>query len=68
MSLTRAQYRVGAVDYLTLLSAERQYQQARIAEISARASRLADTAALYAALGGGWQGAPQISEANVSKP
>ncbi|HEX5353490.1 MAG TPA: efflux transporter outer membrane subunit [Rhodanobacteraceae bacterium] len=52
LSLTRAQYRVGAVDYLTLLSAERQYQQARIAEISARTSRLADTAALYAALGG----------------
>jgi len=55
LSLTRAQYRVGAVDYLTLLSAERQYQQARIAEIAARASRLADTAALYAALGGGWK-------------
>lgn len=56
LSLTRAQYRVGAVDYLTLLSAQRQYQQARIAAIAARAARLADTAALYAALGGGWQG------------
>jgi outer membrane protein TolC len=56
LSLTRTQYRVGAVDYLTLLSAQRQYQQARIAEIAARAARLADTAALYAALGGGWQG------------
>jgi len=59
LSLTRAQYRVGAVDYLTLLSAERQYQQARIAAINARASRLADTAALYAALGGGWQASPE---------
>lgn len=55
LALTREQYRVGAVDYLNLLSAERQYQQARIAAISARAARLADTAALYAALGGGWQ-------------
>ncbi|MBS0382854.1 MAG: efflux transporter outer membrane subunit [Proteobacteria bacterium] len=55
LSLTRTQYQVGAVDYLTLLSAERQYQQARIAEIAARTSRLADTAALYAALGGGWK-------------
>jgi len=66
LSLTRAQYRVGAVDYLTLLSAERQYQQARIAEIAARTSRLADTAALYAALGGGWQQDhnAQISEAH----
>jgi NodT family efflux transporter outer membrane factor (OMF) lipoprotein len=56
LSLTRSQYRIGAVDYLTLLSAERQYQQARIAAITARTARLADTAALYAALGGGWQG------------
>jgi NodT family efflux transporter outer membrane factor (OMF) lipoprotein len=55
LSLTRTQYRVGAVDYLTLLSAERQYQQARIAAIAARTARLADTAALYAALGGGWE-------------
>ncbi|MDE1898928.1 MAG: efflux transporter outer membrane subunit [Xanthomonadaceae bacterium] len=56
LSLSRAQYRVGAVDYLTLLSAERQYQQARIAAIAARSARLADTAALYAALGGGLAG------------
>ncbi|MDE2496861.1 MAG: efflux transporter outer membrane subunit, partial [Xanthomonadaceae bacterium] len=57
LELTRAQYRVGAVNYINLLSAEQQYQQARIALIQARASRLADTAALYAALGGGWNGA-----------
>jgi outer membrane protein TolC len=63
LSLTRAQYRVGAINYLTLLSAQRQYQQARIAAIAARTARLVDTAALYAALGGGWQGA---AEANVA--
>ncbi len=57
LDLTRSQYRVGAVDYLTLLDAERQYQQARIALIQARAARLSDTAALYAALGGGWNDA-----------
>ncbi|MBU6416524.1 MAG: efflux transporter outer membrane subunit [Xanthomonadaceae bacterium] len=57
LELTRAQYRVGAVNYINLLSAEQQYQQARIALIQARTSRLADTAALYAALGGGWNGA-----------
>ncbi|MGA9828259.1 MAG: efflux transporter outer membrane subunit [Rhodanobacteraceae bacterium] len=55
LDLTREQYQVGAVDYLNLLDAERTYQQARIALIQARAARLADTAALYAALGGGWQ-------------
>ncbi len=57
LELTRAQYRVGAVNYLNLLNAEQQYQQARIALIQARTARLADTAALYAALGGGWNGA-----------
>ncbi|HXS72955.1 MAG TPA: efflux transporter outer membrane subunit [Rhodanobacteraceae bacterium] len=62
LELTRTQYQVGAVDYLTLLDAERQYQQALIQLIQARAARLADTAALYAALGGGWQGnASQIA-------
>ncbi|HEX7348751.1 MAG TPA: efflux transporter outer membrane subunit [Rhodanobacteraceae bacterium] len=57
LALTRAQYRIGAVNYVNLLSAEQQYQQARIGAISARTARLTDTAALYAALGGGWQGA-----------
>lgn len=55
LELTRAQFRVGAVNYLNLLSAEQQYQQARIGLIQARTARLADTAALYAALGGSWQ-------------
>jgi NodT family efflux transporter outer membrane factor (OMF) lipoprotein len=63
LELTRTQYQVGAVDYLTLLDAERQYQQSRIALIQARAARLADTAALYAALGGGWNG-PDVASGN----
>jgi NodT family efflux transporter outer membrane factor (OMF) lipoprotein len=56
LALTREQYQTGATGYLDLLDAERSYQQARIALIQARTARLADTAALYAALGGGWQG------------
>ena len=63
LELSRAQFRVGAVNYLNLLSAEQQYQQARIALIQARAARLTDTAALYAALGGGWQGADPMMTA-----
>jgi len=55
LTLTRAQYQVGATGYLDLLQAERSHQQARIALIQARTARLADTAALYAALGGSWQ-------------
>ena len=61
LGLTRQQYQVGATGYLNLLDAERSYQQARIALIQARAARLADTAALYAALGGGWQDDAQVA-------
>ncbi len=54
LDLARDQYRLGAASYLTLLNAERQYQQARITLVQARAARFADTAALFQALGGGW--------------
>jgi NodT family efflux transporter outer membrane factor (OMF) lipoprotein len=56
LELVRQQYQFGATGYLNLLDAQRSYQQALIALIKARAARLADTAALYAALGGGWHG------------
>lgn len=52
-ALVRVQYRAGAVDYLSLLTSETQYQNARIAYVQAEAQRYADTAALYIALGGG---------------
>lgn len=52
--LTRQQFEYGAVPYLTLLTAERQYQEAQLSYVQARASRLADSAALFQALGGGW--------------
>jgi outer membrane protein TolC len=54
LDLTERQFRLGAVSYLSLLNAERQYQQARILRIQAQALRFADTAALFQALGGGW--------------
>ena len=53
LDLVRIQYKDGAASYLAVLDATRQYQQALIGLIQARAARLADTAALYAALGGG---------------
>lgn len=54
LDLTRRQYQDGAVAYLQVLDATRLYQQARLGVIEARTNRLADTAALYAALGGGF--------------
>jgi NodT family efflux transporter outer membrane factor (OMF) lipoprotein len=54
LDLTREQYRMGAVSYLALLIAERQYQAAWLGLVRAQATRFADTAALFQALGGGW--------------
>ena len=54
LDLTKKQFELGAVSYLSLLNAERQYQQTRLGLIQAQADRFADTAALFQALGGGW--------------
>lgn len=54
LQLARTQYQAGSISNLTLLVSMRQYQQARIAQLQAQATRYADTAALFQALGGGW--------------
>ena len=54
LNLVRQQFDLGGVSYLSLLDAQRQYQQTRINLIQAKASRYTDTAALFQALGGGW--------------
>jgi NodT family efflux transporter outer membrane factor (OMF) lipoprotein len=54
LDLARKQFRLGATSYLTLLTAQRQHQQARIGLVQAQAARYSDTAALFQALGGGW--------------
>ena len=52
--LARDQYQAGYIPYLSLLVAENSYQQTIISLVQAEASRYADTAALFQALGGGW--------------
>jgi len=54
LDLARQQFQFGATGYLSLLNAQRQHQQALIGLVQAHAARLADTAALFQALGGGW--------------
>jgi NodT family efflux transporter outer membrane factor (OMF) lipoprotein len=54
LNLAEGQYRLGAITYVTLLNAQRLYQQSRLAIVQAQAARYADTAALFQALGGGW--------------
>jgi NodT family efflux transporter outer membrane factor (OMF) lipoprotein len=52
LEVARHQLEIGAVSYLALLNAEQSYQQALISVLQSRANRLADTAALFQALGG----------------
>ena len=52
--LARWEYKAGAVDYTTLLTAQVQYQQSRLAVVTAQSQRYQDTAALFVAMGGGW--------------
>jgi NodT family efflux transporter outer membrane factor (OMF) lipoprotein len=54
LDLAQRQWQDGYAAYLALLNAEQSYQQARINLVQAQASRYADTAALFQALGGGW--------------
>jgi NodT family efflux transporter outer membrane factor (OMF) lipoprotein len=63
LELSRQRFHLGAASYLTLLNAERQYQQARIGLVQAQATRFADTAALFQALGGGWWNREPVGEA-----
>lgn len=63
--LTQKQFSLGAVNYLSLLNAERQYQLARVNLVQAQAARYADTAALFQALGGGWWNRGANSDSGV---
>ena len=61
LDLAERQWQDGYAGYLALLSAEQAYQQARINLVQAQASRYADTAALFQALGGGWWHRPALA-------
>ena len=52
--LARQQVEAGNANILLLLTAQSTYLQSVIQVVQARAARLADTAALFQALGGGW--------------
>ncbi len=54
LSLAQLQFGAGGVAYLSVLTAQTQYQNAVLGLIRAQAARYTDTVALFAALGGGW--------------
>ena len=66
LSVTQAQYRLGGQPFTAVLTAQTTYQNAVVAEARAAASRLADTAALFQALGGGWWHRADVSPATQS--
>lgn len=70
LDMAQEQFRLGAVNYLVLLNAEREFQRSQSNRIQAQAARFADTAALFQALGGGWwnREAPVDSVAHLEKP
>ncbi len=54
LAIAKRQVELGDSSNLALLTAEQAYQQSLIILVQAQASRYADTAALFQALGGGW--------------
>ncbi len=54
IDLVRRQVEQGQVSSPILLNAQQAYLQTSLARVQAQAARLADTVALYQALGGGW--------------
>lgn len=52
--IIQKQYKLGGMNYLTVLDAQEKYQETELAFIKAKTARFADTVSLYQALGGGW--------------
>ena len=62
----RKQLEQGQISLPVLLTAQQAYLQTSLARVQAQASRLANTVALYQALGGGWWN--RTTEVHVSRP
>jgi len=62
LEITTERFQAGAIAYLSLLDAQRTYQQARILLVRAQANRYSDTVALFTSLGGGWWNRQDVAE------
>lgn len=63
IELVRSQVERGQVSSPVLLNAQQAYLQTSLARVQAQAARLADTVALFQALGGGWSNRPSMETA-----
>lgn len=68
LDLVQAQFRLGAVAYINLLTAQQSYQDTVLARVKAQAARYSDTTALFQALGGGWWNRKDVDPATTGKP
>ncbi|MCD9570294.1 efflux transporter outer membrane subunit [Pseudomonas protegens] len=68
LDLAQAQYRLGAVGYLNLLTAQQTYQNAIVSRVRAQAFRYSDTTALFQALGGGWWQRQDVAPDSLGSP
>jgi NodT family efflux transporter outer membrane factor (OMF) lipoprotein len=68
IDLVRRQVEQGQVSVPILLNAQQAYLQTSLARVQAEASRLADTAALFQALGGGWWNRPTLDPLDTASP
>ena len=67
IQLLRRQLEEGQISLPNLLTAQQAYLQSSLARVQAEAARLADTVALFQALGGGWWNRPvQVVDAGHS--
>ncbi|HEV2134743.1 MAG TPA: efflux transporter outer membrane subunit [Terracidiphilus sp.] len=64
-SIASDRYRAGGISQLALLDAERQQLQTALDRTASAASRYADSATLFEALGGGWWNQPSNSAPSV---
>jgi NodT family efflux transporter outer membrane factor (OMF) lipoprotein len=68
LNLAQDQYKLGAVSYPSLLSAQQTYQNAVLGRVKAQATRYSDTAALFQALGGGWWNRSDVAASSKGQP
>ena len=68
LNLSQQQYQLGAINYLVLLVAQQNYENALVARVRAQAARYSDTAALFQALGGGWWNRTDVDPNSKGKP
>ncbi|WP_248746021.1 efflux transporter outer membrane subunit [Pseudomonas sp. MWU12-2037] len=68
LDLAQAQFRLGAVGYLNLLTAQQNYQNAVLTRVKVQSTRYSDTTALFQALGGGWWNRTDVAPTSLGSP